>query len=917
MLKFLFAILLLGSFASFAQTQKTRDTEDWTKIYRASATKINDLANTNLDVSFDYSKSWMYGKAWITLHPHFYPTDSLTLDAHSMTINEVSLIEKKKRLPLKYEYDGYKLRITLDKTYHAKENYTVFIDYIAKPNDIKEKGSGAIAENKGLYFINPRGKEKNKPTQIWTQGETESNSGWFPTIDKPNQKMTDEIRMTVPDKYQTLSNGLLISSKKNKNGTRTDTWKMDLPHSPYLMMMAIGEFSIIKDSYKGKPVEYYVEKEYAPLARRIFGETPEMMACFSKILGVEYPWQKYDQVVVRDYVSGAMENTTATLHGDWAQQNARQLIDGNNWEFGIAHELFHQWFGDLVTCESWSNITLNESFADYSETLWEEYKNGKEAADEYNYKSMQTYLQRGGDDKDLVRFHYKNRMDLFDNVSYQKGGRILGMLRNYVGDSAFFASLNLYLNTKRFQAAEAHDLRLAFEQVTGQDMNWFWDQWYYGSGHPKLDISYSYNPDTKTASVFLKQTQKDKIFKFRIATDVYQGNTKKRYYEWIDQATDTLTFPVETKPDLINVDGDKILLCEKDDHKTLDNFIFQYDHAGLYVDRREAIDFAATKQSDDPKALNLLKTAMKDNYSGLRLYAIQMLNLNKDSVKQSVEPLLADLAQNDPKPLVRASAISALGKYKKDNYKDLFEKSLNDSSYTIAGNSLLALGQIDSIEALNQAKILSKQPVKGALSTAIDNVYLKYSGENEFDTLASRFDQTEPLQKKFAMLQPFANFVGRVKDPTNFKKGVDLIISFRDSVTQRFGKRVLPYFNNQVLPDIARAKKAAGLTEQAEYVNSKLPELVTEKSGNAEGEKYTGKYNFFGGSIEVGTNPDKTLKLKFSAGSEMELAPASQNKFTVKGKEGCTVEFILNKNNQAEQLVLNAPEGEIKAQKAE
>ena len=190
---------------------------------------------------------------------------------------------------------------------------------------------------------------------------------------------------------------------------------------------------------------------------------------------------------------------------------------------------------------------------------------------------MQDYLQSSGDEnKDLVRFYYSNKEDMFDAVSYLKGGRILNMLRNDVGDSAFFKSLNLYLTTRKFEAAEAQDLRLAFEEVTGQDLNWFWNQWYYGSGHPKLDISYDYNSDSKTAKVFIKQVQPDKVFRFQIAVDVYQGAEKKRYKVWVDQNADTLSFPANSKPDLINVDGDKILLCNKTDHKTIDNFIFQY-----------------------------------------------------------------------------------------------------------------------------------------------------------------------------------------------------------------------------------------------------------------------------------------------------------------------------------------------------
>jgi aminopeptidase N len=212
--------------------------------------------------------------------------------------------------------------------------------------------------------------------ELWTDGETERTSGWCPVIDKPNQKTTEEISMTVPDRWVTLSNGLLIAQKKNANGTRTDHWKMDLPHAPYLFFMGAGDFSIVKDSFKGKEVNYYVEPEYASVARRIFGLTPSMIGFFERITGVPFPWPKYDQIALREFTSTAMENTTATAHADGAQQDARELVEGNRWESNIAHELFHQWCGDYVTCESWSNLTLNESFANYSQYLWKEHAYG-------------------------------------------------------------------------------------------------------------------------------------------------------------------------------------------------------------------------------------------------------------------------------------------------------------------------------------------------------------------------------------------------------------------------------------------------------------------------------------------------------------------------------------------------------------
>ncbi|GAC1379663.1 MAG: hypothetical protein NVSMB30_27620 [Hymenobacter sp.] len=318
------SVLGLWALAAAAPARAQAPTAPAEPPYRASATKVNDLVHTKLDVRFDYAKRYLYGKEWVTLKPHAYPTDSLRLDAKGMDIKAVALMNGDQSQPLRYIYtDGANLRINLGKTFKTGEAYTVYLDYTAKPDELKAKGSAAITDAKGLYFINPDSAVKGKPVQVWTQGETEGSSAWFPTIDRPNQKTTEEISLTVPSKYVTLSNGRLDSSKPAGPGLRTDTWKMELPHAPYLFMMAVGDFKIFKDTWRGKEVSYYLEPKYAPFAKQIFGNTPDMLEFFSNRLGVEYPWNKYAQIVCRDYVSGAMENTTATLHGEQVQLTDR------------------------------------------------------------------------------------------------------------------------------------------------------------------------------------------------------------------------------------------------------------------------------------------------------------------------------------------------------------------------------------------------------------------------------------------------------------------------------------------------------------------------------------------------------------------------------------------------------------------
>ncbi|WP_161603011.1 M1 family metallopeptidase [Pedobacter arcticus] len=797
----LVTILLFATAFTQAQQQNPDSVQTALSIYRATPEKINDLVNTKLDVKFDYKKAYLLGKAWITLKPHFYPTDSLNLDAKGMEIKNVSIVNGNISSPLKYKYDGLELKIDLGKTYKSSENYTVYIAYTAKPNEFKVKGSAAITDAKGLYFINPDSSVKGKPVQIWTQGETEGSSVWFPTIDKTNQKTTQEISMTVLDKYVTLSNGALVAQKKNADGTRTDTWKMDQPHAPYLFMMAVGDFKVYHDKYKNIPVDYYLEPAYAPYAKDIFGKTPAMMDFFAKKLGVEYPWNKYAQIVVRDYVSGAMENTTATLHGAYVQQTKRELLDGSNGEETIAHELFHQWFGDYVTAESWSNLSVNESFADFSETLWAEHSKSQDAGDAHNYESMQAYLlSPEAKNKHLVRFHYVDKEDMFDVVTYQKGGRILNMLRNYLGEEAFFKGLNLYLKTNALGNGEAHQLRLALEQVSGRDLNWFFNQWYFGSGHPELNISYKWDAVTKTQTVYLAQTQKENVFTLPMKIDVYEGGKKVRHNYWMTTRTDSISFKLNSKPNLVNVDADKILLVAKKDEKSLEEFAFQYKNAPLYVDRLEAIA-AATERINEKTAQEVLVAALNDPYFGLRTEAINNLKLQNEEIKKAVLSKIVAMASTDNSTLVRAAAIESLANLQDKIYKPLFIESLKNPSYAVEAAALNAVAAID----ISQAKVLAnglQKDSKGPLVASIVNIYGVEGGDAEFPYVYNSFMEAG-TQSQFDMIPGLASILMNVKNITNLQQGLDEL----QIMSEKFSKYGIHKYVNVMLNNILMAKK--------------------------------------------------------------------------------------------------------------
>ncbi|MDX1940071.1 MAG: DUF3458 domain-containing protein [Saprospiraceae bacterium] len=689
-------------------------------VYNASHTHINDLVHTKLDLRFDMANEKVLGKATLKLKPYFYPTDKLTLDAKGFEFHKVTF--EGKNDPLKYSYENDQITISLGRNYKKDEEYTIYIEYTASPNE--SGGSVAITSDKGLYFIDPRDEDPEKPTQIWTQGETEANSKWFPTIDKPNERCTEEIYVTVEDKYVTLSNGLLISSKKNNDGTRTDYWKMDQPHAPYLFMLAIGEYAVVKEKWQDISVEYYVEPKFKDHAKAIFAHTPEMLEFFSTKLGIKYPWKKYAQVVVRDYVSGAMENTTAVIFGEQIQKTSRELIDAGN-DYVVAHELFHHWFGDYVTTESWANLTMNEGFANYAEYLWNEYKYGVDVADYNLLNEWNGYFSDAqGNAHPLIHFAYEDKENMFDGHSYNKGGSVLHMLRNYVGDDAFWASLNKYLKDNAYKAVEAHNLRLAFEEVTGQDLNWFFNQWYFSQGHPTLDIAYSYDETAKTASVTVKQTQSTEggtpaIFQIPAKIDLYTADGNKTRHEvWIKEREETFTFEASEKPQNIIFDADRTLLCEKQEEKTEEEFIFQYRNGVKFMDRYEALQYLA--YSESPTSKVIFKEALKDKLWWFRAVAINYIENNTD---EEVMKTLREMAANDPNSQVRASALEKLIEFEDTQAIAAAQKAVEkDSSTVVIASGLYLLNMLDSAAALVVAQKFEKDE-NGDILAAVSSIY--------------------------------------------------------------------------------------------------------------------------------------------------------------------------------------------------
>ncbi|GAA4305877.1 M1 family metallopeptidase [Nibribacter koreensis] len=701
---------ILDSVAAFAKPKTSNGP------YQPAAERKIDLLHTRLAVKFNWAKQQLMGEATITLKPYFYPQTQVVLDAKGFDVHKVELRQGKTGKTLPYTYDQRQITIQLGKTYTRQDTLQLFIAYTAKPTELKAIGSEAITSDQGLYFINPLGTEPNMPQQIWTQGETEASSCWFPTVDKPNERMTQEIFITIEDKFKTLSNGRLVSSKKEANNLRTDHWKLDQPHAPYLATMVIGNFAVIKDTWRGKEVSYWVEPEYAGTAKATFGRTPEMLEFFSKKLGVSFPWNKYAQVVVRNFVSGAMENTTASTFMEALQQDRRELLD-KNWDHIIAHELFHQWFGDYVTTESWANLPLNESFADYSEYLWAEHKYGADEAALTHQEAYHQYLQESQSKQEpLIRYNYLDKEDMFDSHSYAKGGRVLHMLRKLVGDEAFYASLNLYLTQHKYTAVEIDELRMAFEDVTGQDLNWFFNQWFLSPGHPVLAVTkWQEGGSLKIRVAQVQDSLTRPVYRFPLTIGLMQNGKMEKMALLVANRVDTLTVAMAQPAQVVVLDPEQELLAQIIEDKTPQDWENQFLNSTTYAAKSLAMFHLI--EGEKPSE-SVIKNALGDSFWKIRTLGLEMLAGSEQLKESQYQAQLEQMAQKDKNSQVRAMATYVLSIVPEIAYSK-FERGLQDSSYQVVGASIFAYAKTKGpLEQLKRFMTYKNPEVVNALAAS-------------------------------------------------------------------------------------------------------------------------------------------------------------------------------------------------------
>ena len=784
-------------------------------VYQASATRKHDLIHTKLEIAFDWTKQHVLGKATLELKPMFYATDELVLDAKVFDIHSIKMKDK----DLNYSYDEQKLTIDLDRTYTRDESYSIVIDYTAKPNEGPSSGSAAITSDKGLFFINPLNDDKNKPQQIWTQGETENSSRWFPTIDKPNERCSQEVYLTVEDRFQTLSNGKLISSKKNPNGTRTDYWKQDKPHAPYLFMLGVGEYAVVKDKWRDKDLMYYVEKDYEADAEKIFNHTPEMLDFFSEVLGYDYPWDKYAQIVCRDYVSGAMENTGAVVFGEFVQKNSRELLDSNNDDI-VAHEMFHHWFGDLVTCESWSNLTLNEGFATYSEYLWREHKYGHASAERKRLQDMNGYLlsanQQGT--HDLIDFEYGDKEQMFDGHSYNKGGLIVHMLRSYIGDDAFFTGLQYYLKKNAYTDVEAHELRLAFEDVVGEDLNWFFNQWFFDQGHPILAVDNNIDAESKSVMFSVTQTQDPEqypaIFQFPVDVALYYPSGKVEYVrKWINQREQEVVINIEgdEMPAVAVLDGKHDILAITKEARTEEEYVDLFNLSNEFGDKNNALK----NLKGTPSFSKILKKAINDPAKEIRSMVVSSLD------PQEYKDKLIDLALNDESSAVRSMALKAVNDL--PTAKKVIGK---DQSFRVISEALSIISKNDKEAAIKEADKLMKDYHK-PLITKFAEIYSSTGDDKYLDFFESNINNVS-MFGFFNYMNQYSKIAKSVKNYTKLNSTADVLKAVAiDKSNSYFKKYASTNLLNTLLSDLNSKKSEEG-NKELDKVIDKFHQSIKE-----------------------------------------------------------------------------------------
>jgi aminopeptidase N len=645
-----------------------------------------------LELTLDVEKKRVSGSASLEIERVDPDAEEIVLDAIGFDLASVKVGEKR----VEVSYDGKQIRVPIRRDVQAAR---VTVEYAASPR-------------RGMYFLEPDEHVPSRPRQVWTQCQEEDARHFFPCHDKPHVKMTTELDVRVPNGWYALSNGELVKKETPAQGPWRFHWKMNEPHPSYLFTLVTGEFVEITAKAGAVPLSYFVPRGREEDGTRTFERTPKMIELISKLTGVAYPWNKYAQVVVSDFIFGGMENTTATTMYEHILLDARAAIDVTSDDL-IAHELAHQWFGDYVTCRDWSEGWLNEGFATFFEHVWREHHLGR---DEYEYglkNDLHAYVSEanGRYRRPIVCQDYDAPLDLFDRHLYEKGGLVLHLIRTELGDKLFWRGVNVYLTRHAKGVVETRDLMRAFEEVSGRSLGKLFEQHVYKPGHPELEVELSWAKDVLTVRVKQTHSASDGVpatFEVPLVLELFGADGGARREKLlVTQKNDSFAIPRADRPRFVVVDPEMRVLGEV--HVKAPNDMLRAQLAGGKSARARWLAAQALATSDDPPTISALAERLADEKEAWMVRAECAEALGRIRSRECFAALEASRAAGHPK--VRRAVVDALGNFKTPAALEALKPcALKDASYLVEAEAARAAGRTKQPGALDVLVELLERP---------------------------------------------------------------------------------------------------------------------------------------------------------------------------------------------------------------
>ena len=572
-----------------------------------------DLRHSTIRMSFDTAQRKIFGDVTHSLSMLRDGTPRVAFDSVGLRIESVTLDGK----PAQFDSTAGQLIVSLTAPAKRGDAHSIEIRYEGSPQQ-------------GIFFILPDKDYPNKPIEIWTQGEAEDTRYYLPTYDYPNDRLTTDTYLTVPATWETVSNGRLDSKTPAANGQVVWHWIQDGPLSTYLITIVAGELDRVDDTWRGLPLTYYAPRGDGSRIPITFSHTHDMLDFFATTLGVPYPWAKYAQVTVNEFTEEGMENTSATTLTTHALQYPALVAEYPIGEEDlISHELFHQWFGDLVTCKDWTNLWLNEGFATLAEYMWEEHEYGRDESDYTRWIAQRNWMM---DERlfsvPILTSNFTDSMEYEGNI-YAKAGLVLYTLREQLGAPEFYAALKHYLEKYRNQNVVTADLVRSIEESTNHNVDRFFQQWIYGAGAPSLAVHYSYDELKREVKLEVKQTQKVEglvgLFTLHTHVEIVTASGTKRFPVTISRASDSFTFPADGAPLLVLLDPGDVQLAAVTFDKTPREWAYQLRHASTVPDRADAAVVLGGFTGQELAIDALEESAKRDPFWGVRLQALTSL----------------------------------------------------------------------------------------------------------------------------------------------------------------------------------------------------------------------------------------------------------------------------------------------------